>query len=291
MGSDTYKRVGDLPISVDLTIPPAGASAIVVWIHGGALINGDRDSVPGWLSESCAERDLALASIDYRLAPETKLPGIVGDVEDAFSWLRTVAPERFPVAADRIAAVGESAGGYLALAAGFRVQPRLDAVVSLYGYGDLIGAWYSSPSAHPCHDGEDLTPDEIVRFMSGPPVADGRLRDGDGYAFYRHCRRHGTWPTAVSGWDPDREAERFRPFMPVANVSDRYPPTILVHGSDDTDVPYERSAEMAEELARHGVEHALIEIPGGEHGFAGADPAAVTAARSEVVAFLRRHLD
>ena len=291
MDSVTYKRVGDLSICVDLTIPPAGASAVVVWIHGGALINGERDSVPGWLSVACVESDLALASIDYRLAPETKLPEIVGDVEDAFRWLRTSAGQRFPIAADRIAAVGESAGGYLALAAGFRVKPRLDAIVSLYGYGDLIGAWYSRPSAHPCHEGEDLTPAEIARLMSGPPVAEERLRDGDGYAFYRHCRRHGMWPFAVSGWDPDREAGRFRHFMPVANVDARYPPTILVHGSDDTDVPYGRSAEMAAELARHGVEHALHEIPGAEHGFAGADPVAVVAARDEVVAFVRRHLD
>ena len=91
---------------MDLAIPPGGASAVVVWIHGGALINGDRDSVPGWLSDACAESDLALASIDSRLAPETELPDIVGDVEDAFRGLRTAAPERFSVDADRIAAVG-----------------------------------------------------------------------------------------------------------------------------------------------------------------------------------------
>ena len=291
IAAETFKRVDDLSLRVDLAIPPTGASAIVVWIHGGALINGDRDSVPGWLSAACSESDLALASIDYRLAPETKLPSIVGDVEDAFRWLRTVAPGRFPVVPGRIAAVGESAGGYLALTAGFRVQPPPDAVVSLYGYGDLIGPWYSRPSRHSCHDGEDLTPEQIDRFMSGRPVAEGRLRDGDGHAFYRHCRRHGAWPTAVSGWDPRWEAERFRPFMPFANVGDRYPSTILVHGSDDTDVPYERSVEMAGELARHGVEHSLLEIPGGEHGFAGAEPAAVAAARGEVLTFLRHHLD
>ena len=103
MDSDTYRRVGNLSLSMDLTVPSTGAKAIVVWIHGGALINGYRDSVPGWLSDVCAESDFVLASIDYRLAPETKLPDIVGDVEDAFKWLRTVAPESFPVA-DRIAA-------------------------------------------------------------------------------------------------------------------------------------------------------------------------------------------
>lgn len=36
VATETYKRVGDLPIHLDLSIPRAGASGIVVWIHGGA---------------------------------------------------------------------------------------------------------------------------------------------------------------------------------------------------------------------------------------------------------------
>jgi acetyl esterase/lipase len=288
--TETYKRVGSLEIRADLEIPRIGASAVVVWIHGGALINGGRDWVPAWLRGACREHGFALVSTDYRLAPETKLAEIVRDIEDLFLWLRHEAPHRLPMDVDRVAAIGESAGGYLALTAGYRASPPPDAVVALYGYGDLIGEWYSRPSTHACHAGVDLTQDELDRITSGAPIADGGDRDGDGHAFYRHCRRHGTWPTAVSGWDPDGEAERFRAFMPVANVDARYPPTLLVHGHDDTDVPYERSSEMADALARHDREHRLLGIPGAEHGFAGADPAAVEAARDEVVAFLARYL-
>jgi dipeptidyl aminopeptidase/acylaminoacyl peptidase len=48
-----------------------------------------------------------------------------------------------------------------------------------------------------------------------------------------------------------------------------FPTTLLLHGDADTDVPYEQSVLMAKELKRHGVEHELITIKGGPHGFDG----------------------
>lgn len=131
---------------------------------------------------------------------------------------------------------------------------------------------------------------EALRQVSGPAVADERQRDGDGYAFYQHCRQHGSWPAAVSSWDPDRERERFGPFMPVENVSVTYPPTLLVHGTEDTDVPYARSVEMAAALRKAGVEHRLIGIEGAEHGFDGADERTIEGTLAEAAAFLRHHL-
>jgi acetyl esterase/lipase len=36
------------------------------------------------------------------------------------------------------------------------------------------------------------------------------------------------------------------------NVSEKYPPTLLLHGDKDTDVPFEQSEQMAQELKRYG---------------------------------------
>jgi acetyl esterase/lipase len=287
----TYKRASGLSIDVDLLAePPARDRPVVLWIHGGALIVGNREDVPEWLIDVCADRGFALVSADYRLAPETKLPEIVQDVVDVVGWIRERGPELFGADPASVAVVGESAGGYLTLTTGFLVRPAPGALVSLWGYGDLIGEWYTEPSQHPVH--RLVTPSRAVAAaqVAGPPIADDRRREGDGWVFYQYCRQHGTWPEAVSGWDPRRAASRFRTFMPVENVTDGYPPTLLVHGERDTDVPHDRSVLMAEALSRHGIEHELISVPGAEHGLADADPASVRRVHRRVGDFLWRRL-
>lgn len=287
----TYKRAGDLSIEADVYRDVNWRErAAVVWIHGGALINGHRETVPGWLLDTCRESGFPLVSVDYRLAPETKLPEIVQDIEDVVRWLRERRSQPFLTCPERIAVIGESAGGYLALTAGFRVHPHPSAVVSLWGYGDLIGPWYSQPSPHPCHHQVTLSPQEAYRQVSGPPIADGRRRNGDGEAFYQFCRQQGLWPEAVSGWDLQREADKFEQLMPVANVTAHYPPTLLIHGERDTDVPHHQSVLMATELAQHEVEHRLVSIAGAEHGLAGVERRAIDGAFQEAATFLRRHL-
>ena len=64
----------------------------------------------------------------------------------------------------------------------------------------------------------------------------------------------------TGGWDPHTEPERFYPYMAEQHVTSDYPPTILVHGTADTDVPYECSAKMAELFGEAGVEHELHTI-------------------------------
>jgi acetyl esterase/lipase len=286
-----YKQVGDLQILADVyAFDDAQARPVVVWIHGGALINGHRESVPKWLLEGCRESGLVVVSIDYRLAPETQLPGVVQDVEDAFAWLREKGPGLFHADAARIGVAGGSAGGYLTLTTGHRVKPKPAALVSLWGYGDLVSEWYSTPSPHPRHHTVKLSREEAFKQVAGPPVSDSRLRKGDGGAFYQFCRQQGLWPKAVSGWDPRDEAEKFFPYMPVKNVTPDYPPTLLIHGDKDTDVPYEQSVLMAGEFKKHGVGHQVVTITGGEHGLGGGDKQAIDDAYRAAMVFLRKHL-
>ena len=132
--------------------------------------------------------------------------------------------------------------------------------------------------------------EEAFHQVSGPAIADTRDRKGNGGAFYVHCRQRGIWPKEISGWDPHTEAEKFDPYMAVKNVTPEYPPTLLLHGTEDTDVPYQQSVMMARELEKHGVEHRLISLQGGEHGFGGADPEAIASAYAQIVPFLDRHI-
>ncbi len=41
----------------------------------------------------------------------------------------------------------------------------------------------------------------------------------------------------------------------------------MLHGDADTDVPYQQSVQMAQALDARKVEHRLITVPGGGHGF------------------------
>ncbi|MCP4513543.1 MAG: alpha/beta hydrolase [Fuerstiella sp.] len=287
----TYKQVDNLKIRADVhraddnTLRP-----VIVWIHGGALINGSRAGVSGRVKKRMLEAGYIIVSIDYRLAPETKLPGIIEDIEDAFRWIRKDGAALFHADTGRIAVMGGSAGGCLTLTSGFRVQPRPTVLVAFWGYGDLVGDWYSKPSPHPRHNRVQVTKEDAFAQVTGPPVSDARKRKGNGGTFYNGCRQRGIWPQQVTNWNPITEAQNFYPYMAVKNVTRDYPPTMLIHGTNDTDVPYEQSTMMAEEFRKHGVEHELISIVNGEHGLVGGDPQLIDRAYVKAFEFVDRHM-
>ncbi len=291
MKTYTFKKVGDLEIKADVhrandtVIRPA-----IVWIHGGALINGHRESVKSRVKEMMLDAGYMIISIDYRLAPESKLPAIIEDLEDAFVWIREKGPELFAIDTSRIAVMGGSAGGYLTLTSGFRCKPRPTVLVAFYGYGDLIGDWYSTPSRHARHNQIKITKEKAFQEVSGPPISDSRFRKGNGGHFYQYCRQNGYWPEAVSGWDPHTESKKFFPYMPVQNVTKSYPPTMLIHGTEDTDVPYEQSVMMAKLFDTYGIAHQFITIPGAEHGLKDGDPKLIDEAYESILVFVNHHM-
>jgi acetyl esterase/lipase len=82
----TYKTVGDCAIKADVyRASTLDKLPVAIWIHGGALIMGDRHGIDATLRDTLVNAGYAVVSIDYRLAPETKLTGILEDVRDAFA--------------------------------------------------------------------------------------------------------------------------------------------------------------------------------------------------------------
>ena len=84
----TYREIDGHKILADVYRPQdAKIRPVIVWIHGGALIMGNRDlEESDFLLAFAKSKGYALVSIDYRLAPETKLPEIVSDIKEAFRW-------------------------------------------------------------------------------------------------------------------------------------------------------------------------------------------------------------
>lgn len=264
----TYKQVGDLAIRADIALPAgAGPHPVIVFIHGGALIMGSRRWIDPIQRASYLSDGFAVVSIDYRLAPETKLAAIVSDLDDAVAWVRGVGGRQFQLDPGRVAVVGHSAGGYLALLAGVRVQPRLRALVSFYGYGDITGQWYARPD--PFYLGKPHVAEaDAWAGVRGGPVSNVEGSDNDArHRFYLYCRQQGLWARNVGGHDPARDPAALEPYCPVRQVDPAFPATLLLHGDHDTDVPYEQSVGMAAALQAAGVPRELITIANGDHGF------------------------
>lgn len=249
---------------------------------------GSRIGLPQHLYD-WLEDGYTIISIDYRLAPETKLPGIIEDLRDAFRWTFEEGRSRLGIDPDRIGVVGHSAGGYLTLMAGCAVIPRPKALVSFYGYGDLIGDWYSKPDPFYCTF-PIVSKEEARSVIGSAPLAGDHGMPSRG-PFYLYCRQNGTWPLEVSGFDPITQPEAFTPYCPLQQVTSEFSPTMLLHGDADTDVPYAQSVLMDEALEAAGVEHEFITIPGGPHGFdVEADDPKVIEAISRAREFMRAHL-
>lgn len=286
----TYKTVGDLPIKADVyRLPGDDVRPVIVWIHGGGLITGGRGGPTLEQRKRYLDAGYVIVSIDYRLAPETKLPGIIEDVRDAIQWVRTKGPGLYKIDPKRVAVIGHSAGGYLTLVAGFAVEPRPQALIAFYGYGDVDGDWYAKPHEIYRKTRPLFTKEEAYIAVGTKETTNGGAKGRSN--FYTYCRQNGLWPKEVVGFDPVKQPREFDRFCPVRNVTKDYPPTLLLHGDKDIDVPHEQSVAMAAELKRAGVVHEFISIKGGGHGFDGKglnDPD-VAAAFDTIEKFLKKH--
>jgi acetyl esterase/lipase len=261
-----YRSVDGCDLAADVYLPtrPGGRSPVVMWLHGGALIFGSRkDITPAHLHEWLNE-GYVVVSVDYRLAPETKLPALFTDVECAYRWIQRTLPRLSRTELGGIAVVGQSAGGYLSLLAACRLSPRPSAIVSLYGYGDINAPWYSQPDPYYCRQ-PGVSHQEAVASVGTSPLADapGNTRS----LFYLYCRQRGRWPQEVAGFSPTTQAEELAAWCPVLHIDEHTPPVLLLHGDEDTDVPCGQSIQMAQALARARRRHRLILLPGEPHGF------------------------
>ena len=132
-----FGRAGARELSCDVFRPPAESAngAAILLLHGGGWQRGDRNQLRGYGLQLAREGFVCVAS-SYRLTPEAPWPAQMDDVYAALRYMRDNT-RALGIAPDRIAAVGASAGGHLALlaAAGAFAQGEatsLRAVVAIF---------------------------------------------------------------------------------------------------------------------------------------------------------------
>jgi acetyl esterase/lipase len=278
-----YKKANNFEIKGDFYPVPQKSRPVIVYIHGGGLFWGSREDMKTEQIEFYNRAGLNVFSIDYRLAPETKLPEIKDDIAAALSWLENDGLKKFDYNPEKIAVIGSSAGGYLALLTGtFKKKPQ--AIISFYGYGDISGDWATKPS--PYYQKLTNVPKELAKMLiSDKVITVGPIEKR--YAIYMYARQNGVWIEEISGLNKEELSQ----FCPINHVSTDFPPSLLLHGTNDEDVPYEQSVQMSEALNKVGAESKLITIPNGKHVFDEdwSNPI-VQKAFDEVIHFLKEHL-
>ncbi|UFS93622.1 alpha/beta hydrolase [Nocardia huaxiensis] len=167
-------RVGSVPAEI-LTPRAAPADAAVLYLHGSGFVIGAPQMVRPLSGGIAAAMRTTVYALDYRLAPEHPYPAAVEDTVEAYQALLDRG-----IPAERIAVVGDSAGGTLALDLAQRLRDRhlpapaiLGLLCPVLDFSTDSEAFHCDPSREPL-----LTPELMARFMDAylPGVPDPERR-------------------------------------------------------------------------------------------------------------------
>ena len=236
-----YGEAGGQKLSLDFAKPAICRDQkvpLVVYVHGGGWRSGDKaGAFERGDSRMFFALGFAVASINYRLAPQFHFPAQVQDCKLAVRYLRSNA-DAFGIDPDRIGLWGSSAGGHLVSLMGTAddsdglegpglegVSSRVSAVVDHFGPTDL-----NVDPSQTTSEGRSM----LVDFL-------------------------GCLPAECPGLA--------RQASPVTYVTSDDPPVLILHGEKDSLVPYSQAERFAERLRQAGNACALIKVKNAEHGF------------------------
>ena len=217
----------------------AGGGPAVLYVHGGAFISGDLGSRPD-LFEAVAGAGITVVDVEYRLSGPPRWEHAPADVMCALGWMRAQAGA-LGIDASKIVVVGESAGGNLAMLAGYAA-----------GTGEIESSCGGSPvppagvfAIAPTADLEGIWADRTISALDRP------------------------FPEAYIGGTPSQYPERYAAASPFRLLHPDLPPTFLLTGANDHFVLPNRVTSVADRIAAAGAEVTLVVAPFADHGFDG----------------------
>jgi len=233
-----YGQAGGQTLTMDYYAPKgSGPHPIAIVIHGGGYRRGDSKSgSEAYCADFLAPAGYAVFSINYRLAPEYPYPYMVYDVERAVRFLRYHA-RKWNADPLKISLVGGSAGGFLSNMVG------------------LLGAPGNPNAADPV-DRKNAEVQAVVTLFAQSSFATVPLNE-DVHALLD--------PLIAQKGEKQALAEA----SPIAYVSRKAPPFLLIQGDRDEYIPFTEATNLQTALRKAGVRCDIIRIPGGKHGTGG----------------------
>jgi acetyl esterase/lipase len=221
-----YGKIGDESLLLDVYSPKAeGYYPGVVVVHGGGWSGGDKRADITSLFEPMTDANLVCYSINYRLAPKNKWPGAYEDVISAVKWVKANSL-KYKTDPNRIALMGYSAGGQLAMLAAIKAQKEtnVQAAVGLAAPVDLVL--------------DSLRRGNISTYLMD--LFGVQAMDANSLQLI--------WEASAINY--------VRPgLMPI----------LLVHGTEDKSVPYQQSLNFKQRLEDVGGKCELITLKGASH--------------------------
>src|SRR5689334_13052834 len=175
-------------------------------------------------------------AINHRAAPRFHYPAAIDDVQRAIRYVRLHARD-YGIDPARLGGVGGSSGGHLIGLAAMLASP-----------GDPADA-----------DPVNRESAALQAVVLRAPLLDLRAIDTvEGIAYVTSFME--APPLQASA------AAAYAAASPITHVSDKSPPTLLIHGDADALVPLRQSTAMEALLGKSGVPVKLVVVPGGVHG-------------------------
>ncbi|QDU95934.1 alpha/beta hydrolase [Lignipirellula cremea] len=234
-----YAEAGDVKLRLDLYMPDKTEPAppLLVWIHGGGWRNGSKDRCPFAFLTGYG---YAVASVQYRLTEKASFPAQIHDCKGAVRWLRAHADE-YGYNADKIGALGISAGGHLVALLGVSGEMKeLE--------GDVGGNLDQSSRV------------QAVLDMCGPTDFVLRLKTKP-----KSVNAPGSSVALLLGGPASENLEAARLASPAQHVTPDDAPLLIFHGADDPTVSPGQSEHLRDQYLQQKLEATLEIIPNAGH--------------------------
>jgi acetyl esterase/lipase len=265
----------------DLWQPLAGVTPsglALIFFHGSAWYMLDKDYGTRTFFRHLAAQGHVIMDVAYRLAPETDLVGMVGDVKRAIAWMKANAA-RYNVNPDRIVLGGASAGGHLSLLAAYTPQLSeltpadvrsadlsVRGVVSYYGPSDLRACYYHTRQDQTTVESSATAQAETRSASAMLALMRAALGDSGTRLGFDKPSQAGAFKNLLGG-HPDQVPDKYALLSPLTHVHAGCPSTLLIQGEDDLITPVAATRALAGKLRKAGVPVVNIVFPQTDHGF------------------------